>query len=362
MTATTTRSVEHDHDILRPHGGGRSGARPKEPPGTGEHRRRLGREETGSPLGMGLEGGKRVIDRTHDHLIVLNKDEDTVSYVDLQIGQVVHTSDSERSPHEVTVTPDGRCAYVACAGADSVLVYDNEQGSLVDRIEHPEFRFPHGLAFTGDGRRLFLAATYAHKLFVYEVPGHRLLKVIPTRQRLSHMVHLDRDERRAYVPNIGSGNVTVVDTESLEILTHLPVGRGPEGIAPHPLRPELWVTNQEDDDLWVIDPETGEVLAKDRVGRCPVRLVFSPDARYALVANRLSGDVSVIDADRRREIKRIPVGIWAGGICFAPDGSRAFVANNKTNDVSVIDMASLKEVGSIDAGIHPDGIAYLPRT
>ncbi|WP_243298288.1 YncE family protein [Bacillus litorisediminis] len=162
--------------------------------------------------------------------------------------------------------------------------------------------------------------------------------------------------------------MTVVDVESERVLNHFPVGRGPEGVAVHPNGKELYVANQDDNNLYVIDTATLEVLHKRRLGTCPVRLVFSPDGRYALIPNRESGDLSIIetafklkDMVRPWEVKRIRVGVWPGGVVFNPEGTKAFVANNKTNDISVINMETLEEEARIPAGIHPDGIAYLVK-
>ncbi|AOM82158.1 YncE family protein [Salisediminibacterium beveridgei] len=300
------------------------------------------------------------------HLLVLNKDEDTLSVVDLDTKQVIKTVPTSHNPHELVITPDGKKTYIACSLGNTIDIFDNQTLEITGHITHEQFDFPHGLDVTRDGRKLYLASTFSALLYIIDVESDTVEDVIPTHQTYSHMISFDPDQEKVYVPNIGSQNISVFDTATKEFTAVIPTGKGPEGIGVHPRGHHLYVANQDDDTLYVIDINTHEILFKRRIGHVPVRLVFSPDGKYALTANRESNDVSVILTEQRInetvrpwEIKRIPVGLWAGGIVFSPDGGYAYVANNKTNDISLIDMNTLKETERIDVGIHPDGIAYL---
>ncbi|MFZ5824487.1 MAG: YncE family protein [Bacillota bacterium] len=304
---------------------------------------------------------------TGSYLLVLHKDESTVAYIHPETGETVRTIPVDLNPHEATLSRDGRFAYVSCAGGNTVAVIDVKQGEVVQKIAHPDFKFPHGMDVTHDNRWLWLVSTYANKLFFISIPEHRVERVLPLHQSLTHMVHMTPSGERAYIANIGSHNITIMDVASQSVVTHLPVGKGPEGLALHPDGKHVYVANQEENTLFVLSTETHEVLWKRRLGTLPVRAVFTPDGRYCLVPNRESHDLSVVAHMHKGatpepspwEIKRIPVGRWPGGVVVRPDGSEAYVANNKTNDISVIDLQKLKEVRRIDCGIHPDGIAWV---
>ncbi|EMA32528.1 40-residue YVTN family beta-propeller repeat-containing protein [Halobiforma lacisalsi AJ5] len=265
------------------------------------------------------------------------------------------------------MTPDGEKAYVTCSLGDTLLAFDTETWERTAEIEHEGFDFPHGLAIRERAGELWLASTYSSRVYVIDLESDEILTDFPTHQDKSHMVALTPDEERAFVANIGSGNVTAIDCEERRILADPEVGEEPEGIEVHP-EAGLLVANQEDGMLSVLDPETLEKTGRALLGETPIRVVSSPDGRHVLVPNRESNDVSLIDTEHVRdgerqpwEIARIPVGIWPGGTVFAPDGNRAFVANNKTNDVSVIDCETWTETERYGTELHPDGIAYLER-
>ena len=298
-------------------------------------------------------------------LIVLNKDEDTISFVSTKTGETVKKIVSDHNPHEVVVSSDQKKTYVSCSLGNTIDVIDNETLEITHRIKHPKFDFPHGVGMT-QSNRLFCASTYSACVFEIDTDKNEIVKVVETGEVHSHMIARTPDEKTLYVPNIGSDSISVLDGNTLSVLSVIGVGRGPEGVAVHPNGKWLYVANQEDNNLLIIETQTHEVLWKRRLGTCPIRVVFSPDGKYALIPNRESDDLSVIMTEqeingmtRPWEIKRIPVGKWPGGTVFSKDGTKAYVANNKTNDISVIDMIALKEINRFDVGIHPDGMAIL---
>ena len=303
----------------------------------------------------------------NDALLVLNKDSDTMSVLDAETGETETVVETDFNPHEITLTPDGEKAYVTCSLGGSMLVFDTDTWSLLERIEHEGFDFPHGLAVRAEAGELWLASTYSSLVYVIDIETDEILTQFPTHQDKSHMVAITPNEERAFVANIGSESVTAIDCAERRILGDPVVGEEPEGIDVHPDAGVL-VANQNDNRLTILDPETLETTGRTLLGENPIRVVSSPTGRYVLVPNREGNDVSVIDVQHVRdgeqrpwEIARVPVGIWPGGTVFDEAGDRAFVANNKTNDVSVIDCHDWTETTRYDTELHPDGIAYLAR-
>ncbi len=307
-------------------------------------------------------------------LLVLNKDDRSVIFVDHIEGETVASLRVDRNPHEAILTPDHQIAYVSNAGDNTISIIEVKTRYVIGRITNPEWRFPHGLEVTPDGRYLWVAATYSDRLYIFRRDAddplrHELVKEVETGHKLSHMIHFSPDASRAYVPNIGSGMLSVLDVEQMAVVDEVQVGPGPEGVAVHPVDGTIYVANQEDDTLMTVNPETLEIQHTLKIGSTPVRATFSPDGDMCLVSNRLSGDVSVIahrwsgatKTPQPWEIKRIPVGLWPGQIVFDPKEERAWVTNNKTNDVSEIALGSLKEIRRIPAGIHPDGMIWIPH-
>jgi YVTN family beta-propeller protein len=91
-------------------------------------------------------------------LLIGNKSDDTLSFIDPETLQVLGTVPTGRGPHEVAAARDGRVAYVANyeGPGDSLSVIDVAERRELRRISLDPYRGPHGMAVTRDGRSLYV--------------------------------------------------------------------------------------------------------------------------------------------------------------------------------------------------------------
>jgi YVTN family beta-propeller protein len=315
-----------------------------------------------------------------DLLVILNKSDDTASILDATTGKTVATVPVGHGPHEAEVLAGGRTAVVSNYGdrskpGRSLTLIDLEKGVPAGTIELPEGARPHGLFALADGR-LLVTAEGLKELFVVDPKAGKLVLRVLTMREVSHMVVATPDGARAFVANIGSGSVTVVDLASGKVVQDVPTGQGAEGIAMTPDGREVWVCNRAADTVSVIDAKTLAVVATVKAPSFPIRVKITPDGRRALVSCAQSGDVAVFDTATRAEVKRIAIDreAVAGssdrlfstqfgkspvpvGLLVAPDGKRAWVASTNADVVSAIDLGTLSVVGRLTAGKEPDGLA-----
>lgn len=315
-----------------------------------------------------------------DTLLVANKSEATLSFVDLDSGEVVATLPTGDGPHEVAVSPDGETAVVADYGRQSpgntLTVVDVADAEVVRTIDLGEHRRPHGLLFLPDGERVVVTVEASKAVAVVNVTSGEVEKVVETGEEVSHMVALDAPGRHAYVANIGSGSVTVLDLESGKKLGSVATGDGAEGVAATPDGSQVWVSNRGADTVSLVDPETLEVVKTLESEGFPIRAEITPDGRRVLVTNARASTLTVIDTEERKVARTVPIQIEAAspedrlfgdrfgdssvpiGIEIAPDGERAFIAHANADRIQVLDLDSWETVGVLTAGREPDGMAY----
>lgn len=329
-------------------------------------------------LALALSAGSAAFLPAADRLLVLNKSDDTVSILDAASGKSVATVPVGHGPHEGAMLSDGATAAVSDYGdrdkpGRTISLLDVGKGQRTGVIELPAGARPHGLAPLADGR-LLVTAEGIGELLLVDPKARRVEQRVPTYQEVSHMVVATPDGARAFVANIGSGSVTVV--EGKKAIKQIPTGKGAEGIAITPDGREVWVTNREADTVSVIDAKTLEVAATMPAAKFPIRVKITPDGKRALVSCASSGDVALFDVATRKETGRIaldketvagtesrvfstqfgksPVPV---GLLIAPDGTRAWVASTNADVVSVLDLEKLTVVGRLTAGREPDGLA-----
>jgi len=168
----------------------------------------------------------------------------------------------------------------------------------------------------------------------------------------------------AYVTNLFSNNVTVIDTATNMVVgPPIPVGNTPRGVAITPDGTRAYVANQGSNDVFVIDTATNMVVGPPiPVGTLPFGVAITPDGTSAYVANQGLSNVTVIDTATNMVVgPPIPVGTGPRGVAITPDGTRAYVTNLISSNVTVIDTATNMVVGPpIPVGTLPFGVAITP--
>ena len=212
---------------------------------------------------------------------------DRIDVVDTELNSVVDTIPVHPRPKGLALAADGTRLYVThfLSGTVSVLdltdrsvrtvIATGPESNLAQRIVlHPPTHrayLPHIRSNVSNPHPLFDTTLFPVLSVIDLVTNHHLLperldlSVVDRPVNMPFDLALSSDGQRAHIVYLGSGDMSVIDLTSREMLAHIEVGDGPRGI------------------------------------------VLTPDDRTAYVANSLSDDVSVIDLDTFKEVKRIPV-------------------------------------------------------
>jgi len=308
-------------------------------------------------------------------LLVLSKQDHTVSIVDPSTLKVIARLPSGPDPHEVIADADGRLAYVSnyigLAGAhNTISVVDLIAQQALPAIDLGALRGAHGLDFSGG--KLWFTAETNKVIGSYDPASKKVDWVLGTGQNGTHMIWVSSDLKRIVTSNVNSASMSLIDKISRPgpngsrrddwDESVIPVGRGAEGFDVSPGGKEIWAANAGDGTVSVLDAGEKKVIATLNANvRGANRLKFTPDGSHVLVSTLGGPDLVVLDAKTRHEVKRLKIGRGAAGIQMQPDGSRAYVACTPDNYVAVIDLKSLEVAGHIDAGGNPDGLAWVVR-
>lgn len=213
-------------------------------------------------------------------LLVLNKSDNTVSLIDLSSKKVLATIPTGVGPHEVAVSPDGKIAVIANYGTgqqpgSTLTVIDVPAKKPLKTIDLGEYRRPHGVTYLKDSQ-VAVTAEGSKALLIVDVNTGKVLSAVPTDQNVSHMVVVAPKHQRAFVANIGSGSVTVIDLSEKKKLADIQTGAGAEGIDISADEKEVWVTNRAANTVSVIDVSSLKVTTTLDSKDFPIRVKFAP--------------------------------------------------------------------------------------
>ena len=165
-------------------------------------------------------------------LLVGNKGENTLSFIDLATGRELGRSETGRMPHEIAVSPDGRQAAVVAYGARSIDIFDIASRRRLRTIDLSPNDGPHGLVWLADGR-IVATTERSQSLTVVDTSGGDRVSAISTGQQGTHMVAVTPDARRAFTANIPAGTVSVLDLAGGTKIRDISSRRAPGGDRAH---------------------------------------------------------------------------------------------------------------------------------
>jgi len=295
-------------------------------------------------------------------LLVLNKGDATLSFIDPTSGKTSATLRTGDSPHEIELSSDGQLAFVSNYGAEvagnTLSVIDVKAHTERKRVDLAALRRPHGLAFSAG--HLFLTSEESRRIARYDPVTQRVDWTFHTGQDGTHMILVSRDATKLFTSNIGSNSVSLIERGASGEWqqTVIGVGTGPEGLDQSPDGRELWSAHSRDGGISMIDLASKKVIQTfDAKTKRSNRLKFTPDGRLVLVSDLGGGELVILDARKRTERARLPTGRSPTGIVVAPDGQHAYVAVSGENRIAVIDLKSLSILKTIATGNSPDGMA-----
>ena len=293
-------------------------------------------------------------------LLIGNKGEDTVSFVDLGTGQELGRSATGKMPHEIAISPDGKQAAVVAYGDKVIELFDVATRAKVKTIDLAPNEGPHGIVWLADGR-IVVTTERSHSLAVVDPAAGKVTASIKTDQMGTHMVAVSSDRNIAFTANIASGTVSVIDLAAGKKLRDIPVGGRPEGIALSRDDLVLWVGDLEGSRVQAYDASTYDRLGEVKTGGVPIRVAASPDGKWIVTSNLQAGGLTVIDAATRLHARDVSLsgGQDAGQvtILFSPDGKLLYAAETGTDQVAEVELATGKVLRRLPAGKNGDGLA-----
>ncbi len=222
------------------------------------------------------------------------------------------------APGGLVLDESNGLAYVTLSRNNTLGVVDLENQSVTDEI-------PVGIA-------PYTVVRHGGKAYVSNWGGRRPVK--------GEVTGPTSGSRAVVGPETGvasTGTVSVVDLGLRKTAAEIPVGLHPSGMVFSTDKTRLFVANANSDTVSIIDTQTDEVVRTVSVkpmdelpfGSAPNALAVSPDGKTLYVANGGNNLLAVVDVDTGRLRGLVPTGWYPGAVVVSADGATIYVANIK---------------------------------
>ncbi len=299
-------------------------------------------------------------------LVVANQKEHTVLLVDPEARREVAKIEVGVNGHELTVSKDGRFAFVPIYG-NSGVGKPGTDGSTIDVIDIRERKRsatidlgkplrPHDPHFGPDGL-LYVTAELDDAIAQIDPAARKILAEIPTGVEQSHMLILTPDGSRAYTANVSTGTVSVLDVGKHTLITKIPVAKIVQRISISPDGKRVFTHDQTAPRIAVIDTATNNITHWIDLPESVYCSEPTPDGRW-LVAPGLHGHIVVIDLNTLKVAHTFDSPQSLGKVLIRPDGAVAYISYLTAGKILTLDLQSWKLGPSIDLTPGVDGMDW----
>lgn len=272
-------------------------------------------------------------------------------------------------PHPISITRDGRRAFVPCRDSNSISVVDILSGQVITTIFGVSS--PFASVLSPDDSRLYVGSYHGGSYFVISTTNYQVLKTVPlTGGGNVSGLALTADGARLFVACTNTGVVHVYLTATDTNINRIPTASEPFGLTVNPEQTQVWIAFQSA--VGIINANGyGGLLAKiPGVGRT-VHIAFNPGNQpvaRAYVADE-SG-ISVVNPLTNAIVGKITVpNAW--GVAINPNAPELWVSGSDPgavgasayrSSVYVIDTNTLQVTKRHTGFGNAAHIAFVPNS
>jgi YVTN family beta-propeller protein len=276
------------------------------------------------------------------------------------------------SPHEVAFTPNGRTMIVpvygntllGTPGSNEHVVYflNSRTCEAIGEVDTGLNLRPHGIAVTKSGK-VYLTTELSETVTAIDGTNRAVTGAIPTGSKYSHMLVVTPDEKTAFVSNVMSKTISVLDLGKGRLEKTLEVGAENQRIDLSPDAKQFVTSFWRENKIAFFKVAERELDFTVPTDGSALQAKYSADGKfvYALgTGGQRQIGIWKIDVAKREVVARVLEGIGVSMAAFSisPFNGNLYVSDQVGNEVVVVDSNDLKVVKRIPADKSPDGIAF----
>ena len=221
----------------------------------------------------------------------------------------------------IVASPNGKTLYVAVSGGANIAVVDRKAATITSRINLPTGAQPYALAITPDGTRLYAGEFNLGGSTIYSIDlPSGTVKTLSLAGSVITQMLVTPDGTQLWICNYFGQAVYIVDVLTNTLASQIQVSY-PWNVAFTSDGTRAYITNGNPGTqgaVNVYDTDSLKMVSSIPVGATPRIIRITPSGRHAFVTNYDSSFISQLDLTTNTLLRNIPIGgTGASGIKFA---------------------------------------------
>jgi len=208
-------------------------------------------------------------------------------------------------------------------------------------------------------RRLYLS--HGTQVDVIDPDNGKLLGTIADTPGV-HGIAIASEFKHGFTSNGRENKVSMFDPTTLELISKIEVGKGPDGIYYDPGTKRIFTNNHGSHDITAIDAKTGKVAGTVKVEGDGESAIVADAQVYVNLED--TNEVVVFDPKSLEVKKRFPIGVakTPTGLAYDAKTKRLFIGCRNEPMMVVMDAVSGRVISSFAIGRGVDYAAFDPQS
>ncbi len=219
---------------------------------------------------------------------------------DVESYQALGEFESNFNPYEIAITPDGSKGYMTDDSyqGNTFAVFDPVSMKLLKSLSSPLIIQPHGVTISPDGKYAYICGRGSDNILRIDTHTDSVLGCLLlgpnvqmpvtstyNRQYDPEKIVISADSKKMYVTCVHTSEIVVFDLLRDSIEARIPIPYFPAGAAITPDGTELWATATGTNKVYILSILTNTITSEiDSVSLDPQEISFTPDGAFAYVA------------------------------------------------------------------------------
>ena len=232
---------------------------------------------------------------------------------------------------------DGPGRHIYVSRGTRVQVVNADTGQLEKEI--PDTQGVHGIALAPELHRGFISAGRANKIVVFDDKTFATTGTVDAGENPDAILY-DPTTKRVFAFNGRSKSATIVDAQTLKVLSTLPLSGKPE-YSQHDDHGNVYVNIEDLHKIAHIDAKNMKVVEEWDLGKCEEPSGLAIDRKKSrLFAGCGNQEMAIVDYKAGKLLAEVPIGKGVDGAEFDPSTGYAFSANGRDGTISVVGETS----------------------
>jgi DNA-binding beta-propeller fold protein YncE len=177
-----------------------------------------------------------------------------------------------------------------------------------------------------------------------------------------HGIAIASEFKHGFTSNGRENKVSMFDPTTLQLISKIEVGKGPDGIYYDPGTKRIFTNNHGSHDITPIDAKTGQVVGTEKIEGDGESAVVADAQVYVNLED--TNEVAVFDPKSLEVKKRFPIGVakTPTGLAYDAKTKRLFIGCRNEPKMVVMDAVSGRVIGSFAIGRGVDYAAFDPQS